>query len=118
MPHTSKIKIGEKMKNLTPIEKLNLALSEHSVASGYGPVKKDEGAAVPADAPTRHSASVNQSLSARQGKPSSRSAFNSGHSQSGTGAFKKPLASMAPAQPAKPKPISPIKPLTPLKPIS
>ncbi len=117
MPRTSKNKIGDKMKELTPVEKLNIALAEHSVASGYGSVKKDEGAAT-SEGASRHSASALQTLAARHAKPSSRSAFNSVHAQSNAGAFKKPLAPLPPAAPAKPmKPMPPLKPLAPMLPL-
>lgn len=102
------------MKKLTPLEILNQAISEHSVASGYGPVKKDEDTESAGGG--RHSASAQETLAARHGKPSSRAAFNSAHSEASSNGFKKPLAPKPPAMPAKPKPISPIKPLMPLKP--
>jgi hypothetical protein len=102
------------MKERTQFENLNRALSEHSAASGYEPVKKDDGSAS-SDGASGHSASARQTLSVHQAKPSSRSAFNSAHSQSTAGAFKKPLAPQPPAAPAKPmKPLQPLKPLKPV----
>ena len=87
------------MKELTPIEKLNLALSEHLVASGYEPMEKYDGEP---PAGGKHAASAQQTLVARHGKPSSRLAFNNAHSASGSSGFKKPMAPKAPISPAKP----------------